>query len=71
MNENPIIRYAQMHDGETFDEFIATDATVHIEAMGPASWWIGVTVDDRMWHINLGAENVRAKSFAVCEEMSR
>lgn len=67
----PIIRYAEMPEGREFDEFIARDVkSVHVEAMGSVSWWIGVELHDgRMWHINLGAVNDRAKAFAVCEEV--
>lgn len=66
----PIVRYADYgSDALEFDEFIAHNATVHVEAMGPTSWWIGVTLaDGRMWHINLGAHNKQAKFFAICEE---
>lgn len=69
--EDPIIRYADLGGTEPeFDEFIAKNATVHLEAMGATSWWIGVTLSDgRNWHINLGALNERAKFFAVCEEV--
>lgn len=69
MTADPIIRYADFGNGEEFDEFIAYNATVHIEGMGKTSWWIGVTLaDGRMWHINLGAVNERAKFYATCEE---
>jgi len=66
----PIIRY---DDDDVaphgLDEFIAHNATVHFEAMGEAQYWIGITVDGRMWHINCGAKNTRAKGYAVCEEV--
>lgn len=67
---DPIIRYATLDNGETeFDEFVAHNATVHVEAMGETSWWIGVTLPDgRSWAINLGAVNPRAKFYAICEE---
>lgn len=70
MSADPIIRYAKLigDDDETFDEFIANNATIHIEAMGRCSWWIGVTLaDGRSWMLNLGAVNDRAKPFAICE----
>lgn len=66
---NPTIRYAKIAGEEVFDEFIAHNATIHLEAMGNASWWIGVEIDGRMWHINIGAHNDRVKSYAVCEEI--
>lgn len=67
----PIIRYVDLGSGDELDEFIAHDATVHIEAMGRTSWWIGVTLaDGRIWHINLGAVNERAAFYANCEEVT-
>jgi len=68
VTDNPIIRYADMNGVPVFDEFIAHNARIHIEAMGDAQWWIGVEVDGRMWHINIGAKSPRAKGYAICEE---
>lgn len=59
------------HGTEEFDEFVAHNATVHFEAMGQASWWIGVDLPDgRHFAINCGAVNPRAKGYAICEEDS-
>jgi hypothetical protein len=71
MSTDPIIRYDD--DDETLDEFVAHDVkTVHLEAMGRASWWIGVELHDgRTWHINVGAHNDRAKAFAVVDQVDR
>jgi len=68
VRENPIIRYADTPDGPEFDEFIAHNADIHIEAMGEAQWWTGIKIGDRMWHINIGAKSPRAKGYAICEE---
>ncbi|WP_238840730.1 hypothetical protein [Prescottella equi] len=52
------------------DEFVAHDADVHFEAMGPGQWWIGVTLPDgREWHINCGAANPRAATYVNCEQV--
>jgi len=66
--ENPIIRYADTPTGPEFDEFIAHNARIHLEAMGDAQWWIGIEVGGRMWHINIGAKSPQAKGYAICEE---
>ena len=66
---DPIIRYAEIDGEEVLDEFIATNATVHFEAKGPAAWWIGIDLPDgRHYAINCGANNPRAKGYAICEE---
>lgn len=37
--------------------------------MSKTSWWIGITAaDGRKWHINYGAHNDRAKTYAYVEE---
>lgn len=37
--------------------------------MSKTSWWIGITAaDGRKWHINCGAHNDRAKTYAYVEE---
>jgi hypothetical protein len=70
-SSDPIIRYADLGNGPEFDEFIAHNATVHVEAMGRTSWWIGVDLPDgRTWHINLGAMNERAKFYARCDDVT-
>ena len=50
------------------DEFVAHNATVHVECMGGPQWWIGVTLEDgRSWMINIGGANPNAKGFGICE----
>lgn len=67
--KDPIIRYADLIDGRrVFDEFVARDVDVHFEAMGDSQFWMSLTVPDgRMWFINCGAVNHRAKGYANCE----
>lgn len=67
---DPIIRYAELGDGtEEFDEFIAQGCDIHLERMGDASWWLGVTTaDGREWYISVGAVSHRARGYAICEE---
>ncbi len=66
---NPTIRHVTLDDGRTvFDEFVAYDADIHFEAMGEAQFWMSVRIPDgRMWFINCGAVNNRAKGYANCE----
>lgn len=53
----------------TLDDFYVTNASIHFEAMSKTSWWIGITAaDGRKWHINCGAHNDRAKTYAYVEE---
>lgn len=53
------------------DEFVAENVDVHYEAMDNAQFWIGITCREtgRMWHINVGAVNSRAKGYAMVEEV--
>lgn len=61
---NPIIR--RDSDGR-LDEFVASGAEIHLEAMDESQWWLGIRIGDCHWHINLGAVNPRAKGYATCE----
>lgn len=68
---NPIVRYAEITGSEDFefDELIAYNATVHMEAMSKTTWWIGIDLPDgRSFAVNLGARNQRAGFFATVEE---
>jgi len=42
-------------DGEmaSLDEFVADGAFIHIERMDDDHIWIGITVNGRLWHVNL------------------
>ena len=63
----PIIREGE--DG-TLDEFIASNADIHFEAMSSNQWWIGVTLPDgRVFHINCGARNPRAGAYVLVEQV--
>lgn len=70
--ENPIIRYVEIDGAETFDEFVAHDATVHFEVMGNGHYWMQVDVGDRSWHINCGVSSHfrRGTGYAICEELT-
>ncbi|MFD6517337.1 hypothetical protein [Rhodococcus sp. NPDC060176] len=62
---NPEIREV---NGE-IDEFLANNASIHLEAMSNNTWWIGVDVPGvGSWHINLGAVNPAAKAYITVEE---
>lgn len=51
------------------DEFVATNVTVHFEAMDESQFWIGVwAADGRSWRIDCGAVNPRAKGYSRIEE---
>jgi len=69
VNREPIIRHATGDDDSTyFDEFIANGVDIHFEAMGQAQWWMSIRhADGRMWFINCGAVDDRAKGYARCE----
>lgn len=72
MSDNVEVRYVTLADGtEEFDEFVARGVNVHFEAMGESAWWIGITdpATGRVWHINCGAVNERAKGYANCEQV--
>jgi hypothetical protein len=72
LGTEPIIRYADLIDGTTvLDEVIATNASIHLEKMNQAQWWMALHIGEREWHINLGAQNPRAKDYAFIEEMPR
>lgn len=55
--------------GDHLDDLVVTDvALVHFEAMSANTWWIGITTTDgREIHINCGAVNPKAKSWAVTD----
>lgn len=57
------------NDHPELDEFVAKGVDVHFEAMGPAQFWIGINdpATGRMWHINCGAVNERAKGYSMVE----
>ncbi|HLS02457.1 MAG TPA: hypothetical protein VK054_10845 [Beutenbergiaceae bacterium] len=62
------IRYAELANGKTeLDEVIIHGGTVHIEKMNTAQWWIGIDVDGRSWHLNLGGYGP-ATEYAFIEE---
>ena len=55
-------------DGDMLDEFVATNCSVHFEAMSDNDFWIGVTLDDgTTWHIDVGSVSDRAKMYARAE----
>ncbi|MDH6282880.1 hypothetical protein [Prescottella agglutinans] len=69
----PEARYVTLADGtEEFDEFVAHSVDIHFESMDQNAWWIGITDPNtgRVWHINCGAANERAKGYARCEEVT-
>lgn len=68
-HREPVIRYAALDDrNQVFNEFIATGVGIHLEATGQAQWWMSVRhPDGRMWFIELGAVNDRAKGYAHCD----
>ena len=62
------VRYQADSDGtEELDEVIAERAHVHLERMGDAQWWLGITIGKRTHHINIGAINPRAKGYGWVE----
>lgn len=54
---------------QVLDEIIAHGVQyLHLEAMGDAQWWIGLTLaNGEYWHINLGARSERAKGYCFAE----
>jgi len=69
MTGQPVIRYATRDDGTVeLDEVLVENASIHIEKMNTAQWWIGIRIGDDMWHINLGAVNPRVKDYAHIEQ---
>lgn len=77
---DPIIRYdppppglVSMTGVRFVDEFIAKGVDIHFEAMGESQFWIGITdpTSGRMWHINCGAINPRARGYSRVDEESQ
>ncbi|MGB7234487.1 MAG: hypothetical protein WBD41_00770 [Rhodococcus sp. (in: high G+C Gram-positive bacteria)] len=66
------VRYATNADGtEEFDEFVANDVAIHLEALDECAWYLNVHAKDgRVWQINLGSKSGRAKGFANCEQIA-
>ena len=51
------IRYATLDDGTVeLDEVFADNATVHLEKMDTASWWLGIDVNGEHLAVNLGVD---------------
>src|SRR5690625_1710253 len=66
------IRYATLDDGTVeLDEVVASNATVHLEKMDTASWWLGIGVNGEHLAVNLGVDE-DGDEFAHAEpEMSK
>lgn len=56
----------------TLDEIIAKDVSLlHVEAMDRSQWWMSISFNDgRMFHVNCGAVNPRAKGYAFHEQVA-
>lgn len=54
-------------EDDVFDEVVASNpASVHLERMDNCAWWLGITFDDGTEiHVNIGARNQHAKSYAT------
>lgn len=61
------IRYATLNDGTVeLDEVVASNATVHLEKMDTASWWLGIGVNGEHLAVNLGVDEY-GNEFAHAE----
>lgn len=51
------------------DEFIARNVDIHFETMGQSQFWMSVTCREtgKMWHLNFGAMNDRAKGYSIAD----
>lgn len=54
------------------DEFIATNVDIHYETMSETEFWLSVTCREtgRVWHINCGALNSRARGYSRVDRAS-
>ena len=68
----PVIRHITVDGREALDEFVANGVDVHFEALSDNTWWIGITDPrtGRIWHINCGTANARAKGYAHCRQVT-
>ena len=58
-------------DGQTLDDFMATDvAMVHFEAIDDSAWYATVKLaSGEVWQLNFGAHNHRARGYARAERV--
>lgn len=54
------------------DEFIAENVDIHFETMSETAFWMSITCREtgRMWHLNCGAINSRARGYSIVEQVS-
>jgi len=61
----PEIRYATLTSGETeLDEVVATNATVHLEAMDDNHWWLLVESGGETVHVNFYTKRAKISGHA-------
>ncbi|AAN12495.1 hypothetical protein PBI_CHE8_97 [Mycobacterium phage Che8] len=67
-NEHPRI---QLDDDGTLDDFYAEDIkSVHFEAIDQSAWYATLHLaDGRIWQLNFGAQNRRARGYAQAERV--
>ena len=58
-------------DGQTLDDFMATDvAMVHFEAIDDSAWYATIQLaSGEIWHLDFGAQNRRARGYARAEQV--
>lgn len=65
----PEVRHATLINGETeLDEVIATNATVHLEAMDTNHWWLLVESGGKSVHVNFYTKRAKISGHAEIED---
>lgn len=61
----PEVRYVELDNGETeLDEVVATNASVHLEAMDDNHWWLSVTAGGETVHVNFYTKRAKISGHA-------